>query len=348
MLTAFVQDSLTSDAGALIPALRRGRPEDRSFASALGLLAARGAGVRWNTVFPGARAVELPGYAFQRQRYWLEDPGTTGDAAGLGLTATGHPLLGAAVTLAGRDEHLVTGRLSRHAHPWLADHAVGGTVLVPGTGLLELALRAGEQIGALGVDELTLAAPLVLPERGAVQVQVVAGATDQDGGRPVRIYSRPDTAVGEAEGEWVLHAQGRLATAGDTTPPASTADGLPVWPPAGATETDLTGPTSGWPSGSTRTVPRSGTCAGCGPRTATSTRRSPSARTGGPKRAGSRSIRPCSTRHSIRCCPGWPGTKDAIGCPSPGPPSPYGPPARLPSASGSPSPAAIPTRRRYG
>ncbi|WP_244888236.1 type I polyketide synthase [Streptomyces scopuliridis] len=241
VLTALVQDSLTSDAGALIPALRRGRPEDRSFASALGLLAARGAGVRWNTVFPGARVVELPGYAFQRQRYWLEDPGTTGDAAGLGLTATGHPLLGAAVTLAGRDEHLVTGRLSRHAHPWLADHTVGGTVLVPGTGLLELALRAGEQIGALGVDELTLAAPLVLPERGAVQVQVVAGATDQDGGRPVRIYSRPDTAVGEAEGEWVLHAQGRLATAGDTTPPASTADGLPVWPPAGATETDLTG-----------------------------------------------------------------------------------------------------------
>ncbi|MFE3140958.1 type I polyketide synthase [Streptomyces scopuliridis] len=244
VLTALVQDSLTSDAGALVPALRRGRPEDRSFASALGLLAARGAGVRWNTVFPGARVVELPGYAFQRQRYWLEDPGTTVDAAGLGLTATGHPLLGAAVTLADRDEHLVTGRLSRHAHPWLTDHAVGGTVLVPGTGLLELALRAGEQIGALGVDELTLAAPLVLPERGAVQVQVVAGATDQDGGRPVGIYSRPDTAAGESEGDWVLHAQGRLTAAGDASSaagPAATAEGLPVWPPAGATETDLTG-----------------------------------------------------------------------------------------------------------
>ncbi|MFE1958739.1 SDR family NAD(P)-dependent oxidoreductase [Streptomyces sp. NPDC059479] len=245
VLTALVQESLTSDAGALTPALRRGRAEDRAFASALGLLAARGAEVRWDAVFPGARAVTLPGYAFQRQRYWLEEPARAGDAAGLGLTATGHPLLGAAVALAGRDEHIVTGRLSRHTHPWLTDHAVGGAVLVPGTGLLELALRAGEQIGAMGVDELTLAAPLLLPERGGVRLQLVAGAADDAGGRTVQIYSRPDGGTGENEGDWTLHAHGRLGTADGATADGATAhhsqdDSLTVWPPAGAVETDLT------------------------------------------------------------------------------------------------------------
>ncbi|MEU3189013.1 SDR family NAD(P)-dependent oxidoreductase [Streptomyces sp. NPDC006923] len=241
VLTALVQESLTTDAGALTPALRRGRPEDHAFASALGLLAARGAVVRWDVVFPGARTVELPGYAFQRQRYWLEDPARTGDAAGLGLTATGHPLLGAAVALADRDEHLVTGRLSRHSHPWLTDHAVAGTVLVPGTGLLELALRAGEQIGVLGVDELTLAAPLLLPERGGVRLQLVAGAADATGGRPLRIYSRPDGGADEGADDWTLHAQGRLGTADGLTDHESAAHGLTLWPPAGAVETDLTG-----------------------------------------------------------------------------------------------------------
>ncbi|MFD8965474.1 type I polyketide synthase [Streptomyces sp. NPDC059568] len=245
VLTALVQESLTTDAGALTPALRRGRAEDRAFASALGLLAARGAEVRWDAVFPGARTVALPGYAFQRQRYWLEEPARAGDAAGLGLTATGHPLLGAAVALAGRDEHIVTGRLSRHTHPWLTDHAVGGAVLVPGTGLLELALRAGEQIGAMGVDELTLAAPLLLPERGGVRLQLVAGAADGAGGRTVQIYSRPDGGTGEDEGEWTLHAQGRLGTADGATADGGTAhhsqdDSLTVWPPTGAVETDLT------------------------------------------------------------------------------------------------------------
>ncbi|MFI8861513.1 type I polyketide synthase, partial [Streptomyces prasinus] len=238
VLTALVQEALTTEPGALAPALRRGRDEHQAFATALGLLAARGARLRWDAVFPDARTVDLPGYAFQHQRYWIQDPARPDrDAAGLGLTATGHPLLGAAVSLADRDEHVITGRLSVRTHPWLADHAVGGVVLVPGTGLLELALQAGEQLGTPGVDDLTLAAPLVLPEQGAVQVQLVAEATDGSGGRPVRIYSRPAGTEGGDDGVWTLHAQGRLGTAADR--PA--ADDLTAWPPPGAVETDLTG-----------------------------------------------------------------------------------------------------------
>ncbi|MER7394135.1 SDR family NAD(P)-dependent oxidoreductase [Streptomyces sp. NPDC000151] len=236
VLSALVTESLTVDPGTVVPLLRKGRPEDRTIAAALGRLAARGAALRWDTVFPGARRAELPGYAFQRQRYWLEAPATVGDAAGFGLAAADHPLLGATTSLADRDEHVLTGRLARGTHPWLTEHTVAGTVLVPGTGLLELALRAGEQLGVTTVDELTLAAPLVLPERGGVHLQVHIGAEEADGGRAVRIHSRPDGDPAQDE-DWTLNAHGTLRAESGTT----RGDDLTVWPPAGAVETDLTG-----------------------------------------------------------------------------------------------------------
>ncbi|MFC8147836.1 beta-ketoacyl synthase N-terminal-like domain-containing protein, partial [Streptomyces paradoxus] len=236
VLSALVAESLEQASGAVTPALRRGRTEPEVFAAALGQLAARGADVRWDTVFPGAQGTDLPFYAFQRQRHWLDAPTTVTDAAGFGLVPADHPLLGAAVQLADRDEHVLTGRLARGTHPWLTEHTVAGTVLVPGTGLLELALRAGEQLGAATVEELTLAAPLVLPERGGVHLQVSVGAEDTDTTRPVRIHARPHGDPAH-DGTWTLHAYGTLSTGTD----APTGETLTVWPPAGAREIDLTG-----------------------------------------------------------------------------------------------------------
>ncbi|MFH8258752.1 SDR family NAD(P)-dependent oxidoreductase [Streptomyces roseolus] len=235
VLTALVQDCLTEDPGVVAPVLRRDRPEGRSFAAVLGLLAASGAPVAWDAVFPGARRTALPSYAFQHARYWLDGPaGGTGDANGLGLSGTDHPLLGAAVALADRDEYVLTGRVSRGGHPWLADHAVAGVTLLPGTGLLELAARAAEETGASHVEELTLAAPLVLPETGALHLQVAVGAADDTGRRTVDIHSRPEA---DADGTgWTRHATGTLAA--DRAPEAET---LAAWPPAGAEEVDLTG-----------------------------------------------------------------------------------------------------------
>ncbi|MFE0461517.1 SDR family NAD(P)-dependent oxidoreductase [Kitasatospora sp. NPDC058965] len=240
VLSAMGQECLTGDQDgtAFAAALRRDRDEQRELLAALGLAHARGAEVDWTAFFAGApaRRVELPTYAFQRRRFWLSPPrATAGDPAGLGQVAAAHPLLGAVVPLAGADGVLLTGRVSLQAQPWLADHVVAGVALLPGTAFVELAVRAGDQVGCALLEELTLAAPLVLPATGGVALQVVVGAADATGRRTVQVHARPEDAP--AEQPWTRHAEGLLAPRAEA--PAAFPD-LAAWPPAGATALDLT------------------------------------------------------------------------------------------------------------
>ncbi|MEU3343246.1 acyltransferase domain-containing protein, partial [Streptomyces sp. NPDC006668] len=237
VLTALAQECLTQDGATLTPVLRAGRPETRTVAAALAGLSLSGHPLDWPAVFPGGRRVDLPTYAFKRERYWLPSPAPAADATGLGLNAADHPLLGAAVTVADRDACLLTGRLSLDTHPWLADHALHGVAVLPGTGLLELAVRAGTEVGCPVVAELDLAAPLVLPERGGVQVQVVVGEPDANGCRPLEIHARHEGET-ERDGSWTSCATGLLTP---ETAPEPASGPLVVWPPADAVEVDLSG-----------------------------------------------------------------------------------------------------------
>ncbi|MGW7793598.1 type I polyketide synthase, partial [Streptomyces tricolor] len=132
--------------------------------AALGEAFVAGVPVDWSAVFAGlpVRPADLPTYPFQRERYWLGRSASAGDVTAAGLRTTGHPLLGAAVPVA-EGGTLFTGRLSTATAPWLADHAVSGTTLLPGTALVELARGAGHDLGCGPLPEKTHQAPLVLP-----------------------------------------------------------------------------------------------------------------------------------------------------------------------------------------
>ncbi|GHH38895.1 type I polyketide synthase [Lentzea cavernae] len=224
-----------SDAAVFVPLLRKDRTEPQSVEGAFGRLVAAGVAVDWEVFFAGtgARRTELPTYAFQRERYWLESGPATGDAAGLGLRTTEHPLLGATVTTPDGDGLICFGRLSRTAQPWLVDHTVLGAVLVPGAALVEMVVRAGDELGCPKVAELTLAAPVVLPDQGGLAVQVVVGGAAADGGREVAVYSR--RADASVEEPWTQHASGVLTPDENRLPVAS------AWPPADAEVLDLEG-----------------------------------------------------------------------------------------------------------
>ncbi|WP_433754963.1 type I polyketide synthase [Nocardia sp. CA-135398] len=173
----------------------------------------------------GMDRVALPTYAFQHRRYWVQPQ------AGVMTGTFGHPLLANAVPVAGRDEWLYTGRLSLRTHPWIADHTVFGSVLLPGTAFAELALSAGVRLRVDVIEELLLESPLVLADGIEVDLQLSVAAPDEEGRRAFAIYSRP-AAEGDsaAEHPWVLHARGVLTAAAGVAPVWDERS----WPPAGA------------------------------------------------------------------------------------------------------------------
>ena len=235
MLCAMGHECLSqADITDFVPTLREGHPEAEAITTAIGNAHVAGAKLDWGAFFKGtgAKRVPLPTYPFQRERYWLGMGGSTGDLSAAGLRDLEHPLLAAAIESPSDGGLTLTGRLSLSTHPWLTDHVIAGTVLLPGTAFLDLALRAGEEAGAETVEELTLQAPLALPEAGAVLIQVSVEGADEEGRRQISIHSRPSTG-GEEElsgaREWTCHGSGALSSAA-----APVAESLESWPPKNA------------------------------------------------------------------------------------------------------------------
>jgi len=223
-----------------IPVLRARRPEVETLIGFLAAAHCQGVELDLELFFKGrggGRAVALPTYAFQRQSYWLENREGIGDVALLGQAPTGHRLLGAALRAAGDRGWIFTGRVSLEQQPWLSDHAVLGTVLLPGTALIEMAICAGRQVGAGAIEQLAFEGPLLLAEDAPVQLQVTVEEPDEDGRRAVAIYSRAQRLAEDGDAPWTRHASGMLVapgTAGTVEPLAADS-----WPPEGAEPLDI-------------------------------------------------------------------------------------------------------------
>jgi len=105
-------------------------------------------------------------------------------------------------------------------------------VIVPGSGLVELAVRAGDEAGCSMLDELVIEAPLVVPETGNVRVQVALGGPGEHGARTVDVYSLRDGGAGA----WTRHATGVVSP----TPSAGgTGFDFAAWPPPDARKVDV-------------------------------------------------------------------------------------------------------------
>ncbi|ANB10370.1 hypothetical protein SAM40697_6417 [Streptomyces ambofaciens] len=238
VLAVGVQESMEAAgrAGVVLGTLRRGEGGVQRWVTALAEAHVHGAPVDWTRVLEDrtGSGVELPTYPFQRDRFWPESRALPADVSAMGLDRTDHPMLGAAVPVAGTDGVLLTGRIAADTHPWIADHVLLGTVLLPGTALVELAVRAGTSAGCPHLDDLALEAPLTLPEGRAVVLQaVIADSVPTDSTRSLTLYSR----IEGDDGPWTRNARGTVRAA---DPAGYVPEPVP-WPPTDAEPVDLTG-----------------------------------------------------------------------------------------------------------
>ncbi|WP_225644776.1 type I polyketide synthase [Streptomyces werraensis] len=237
-ITEILDDGGDGTDAVVTGSLRRDDGGLRRLLASMAELFVRGVSVDWAGVLPaGATSarLDLPTYAFDHQHYWLHEVESATDAASLGQAAADHPLLGAVVRLPQTDGLVFTSRLSLKSQPWLADHAVGGVVILPGTGLVELAVRAGDEAGCGVLEELVIEAPLVVPEHGGVRVQVAVGAPGENGARTVEIYSQREDGPGDGD-TWTRHATGTLSVAASATGERTD---FTAWPPAGAAPVEI-------------------------------------------------------------------------------------------------------------
>ncbi|MET9496296.1 type I polyketide synthase [Streptomyces sp. NPDC006552] len=243
VLAALTRQTLTDEVASrslVAAAARRTVDEAEQFLRLLAAAHCSGAAVDWTPLAPEGPAahLDLPGYAFQHRSYWVRpDEGALGDLGRAGLAALDHPMLRVAAPLAGRDAWLFSGRLSTTDQPWLSDHAAFGSVLLPGTGFVDLALAAGRRLDLPVLDELVLSAPLLFDGAAAVDVQLSVTEADHTGRRRLSVHSRTATgatAPDPGEPEWTLHATGTLAPADDVAPAWTGPD----WPPADGAPVD--------------------------------------------------------------------------------------------------------------
>jgi acyl transferase domain-containing protein len=228
-----VESTLTDpNQASVLETLRREEGGPERFQLSLARAHTAGAALDWEALFKGKdpKRVPLPTYPFQRQRYWLGRNPEESDPRAIGQAPVLHPLLGAEIESPNDGSITTTGRLSLRSHPWLGDLIVGGVALFPGTGYIELGLHALSRTDATQISEMTLQAPMIIPEKGGVGLQMTITGLADDGTREMAIYSRPESTGHQRSSEWTCHATGRLGYE-----PVPVPEPLPDWPPSDTT-----------------------------------------------------------------------------------------------------------------
>ncbi|WP_237572908.1 type I polyketide synthase [Mycolicibacterium lacusdiani] len=185
-----------------IVSLRKGVGDRRQIADALAAAYVGGhqpdfAGLHGR---PGRR-LELPTYPFQHRRFWPKTSGLAMDGGGPAVSG----ILGNAKDLASGDS-VYTSRLSVKSQPWLSDHVIYGTVVVPGATYAAMALAA---VGTPArVKDVFFYEPIILPEKASREVQLTLHPLEDGSGFTFTVHSRP---YGVRDADWALNADGTVA-----------------------------------------------------------------------------------------------------------------------------------------
>jgi acyl transferase domain-containing protein/acyl carrier protein len=198
-----------------IVSLRKGVGDRRQIADALAAAYVGGHQPDFASLYrQPSRRLELPTYPFQRRRFWPK----TSNIAGSGFHGTAvSGILGSAKDLASGDS-VYTSRLSVKSQPWLSDHVIYGTVVVPGATYAAMALAAA---GAPArVKDVFFYEPIILPEKSSREVQLTLHPLEDGSGSTFTVHSRP---YGVRDAEWSLNADGTVVAgvSEDTDDPAS-------------------------------------------------------------------------------------------------------------------------------
>ncbi|MGC2619142.1 MAG: type I polyketide synthase, partial [Acidobacteriaceae bacterium] len=187
---------------SVLPSTKRGANESQSMLTSLGKLYVAGCSIAWDRVYPDhVPAVELPVYPYQRERIWLEERPKHAP-----LPET-RPLAMRQIRSPELAKEVFETRIGIESMPWLADHRIAGTLLLPMTAFIEIARRALEAAGRApaALSDFAIIKPLVVPGQQERTVQVIF---EHDLFQIFSLYG--DT--------WTLHATGRSNTAqGETS-----------------------------------------------------------------------------------------------------------------------------------
>ncbi|KNB50907.1 hypothetical protein AC230_20900, partial [Streptomyces caatingaensis] len=232
-LTTLTHHNLPDHTPQAHPLLQPNQPETHTLLTTLAHIHTHTQKINWTTHTTPHQHIDLPTYPFQHQRYWLTAPPGTGDVTTAGLQPAHHPFLGATLTLTDNDTHLFTGQISLTTHPWLADHTIAGTPLLPGTAFLELALHTAHHTTTPHIQELTLHTPLPLHPTHPTTLQITTTPTNTHGQRQLTIHTT--TTPDDQTIPWTLHATATLTPhPTPTTHRAKNAPSNSAWPPTGA------------------------------------------------------------------------------------------------------------------
>ncbi|MFC3456349.1 SDR family NAD(P)-dependent oxidoreductase [Amycolatopsis speibonae] len=234
-LTSLVAAAV-EDGQQAVAAMRARRPEPEELLSAVARLFAHGTPVDWRSWFSGdpARTVDLPTYAFQRRRYWLDAPKAASSSSAVGLEPGDHPLLFARLETGEEGVTVFAGRWSPDDQSWIDDHRVANRTVVPGTTFVELALHVGRVTGFPFVQELVHHVPLALDRPAAMRLRLEPASAD--GRRGLSVLAR----FTDHE-PWVCHTTGTMSRLPEGPASDRFAFAAAQWPPPDTQELDLAG-----------------------------------------------------------------------------------------------------------